>query len=222
MASVTYIPDSFKEGFELLSSIDSSIFGDIVSGLSLTQWKPSIPKLADTISSVKSLQYEQVKQILYSAGSLLVFVDKEVAIDQLVSDVVGVVERDEVIEDFQHKKESFRERLNTLLASEPLYFAAKSQGLRSAQNYVLVSSRIISDLRPIFSKNVEESPKAAIVIHKLHIHFSAGMEDEHKDIYLALDSDDLTALKEQIERAEKKQKSLISVLQRAQIKDLEA
>ena len=73
----------------------------------------------------------------------------------------------------------------------------------------MISSKVISDIRPIFGFNVNEKPKAAVIVHQLHLHYHQGDEKEmHKDIYMALDNDDLQNLKETIERAQLKTKIL--------------
>jgi hypothetical protein len=65
------------------------------------------------------------------------------------------------------------------------------------------SSRILSDIRPVFT-NTPESVSAAIVVHNLQIGFHDGASGDHKEIYITLDDDDLLEIKETVERAQKK------------------
>ena len=56
----------------------------------------------------------------------------------------------------------------------------------------------------------------------MHIHFRHGDEgDNHKDIFFTLDNDDLDELKSIIERAEKKNQTLIKMLESNGITNLD-
>lgn len=59
-----------------------------------------------------------------------------------------------------------------------------------------------------------------MIIHNLHIHYKSDDEGDHKDIYLALDSDDIQSLKILLERAENKEKFLKEGLTKAGLTDL--
>jgi hypothetical protein len=97
--------------------------------------------------------------------------------------------------------------LAELLAVKPLQQIAKALDLRNAYERILVDSRIVSDIRPVFGDddvNAGEGVEAAMVNHTLQLRFSVG-EDEPKDFHLALDLDDLRKLRKQIDRALEKQ-----------------
>ncbi len=72
----------------------------------------------------------------------------------------------------------------------------------------------------MFDISLQDTPKGAMIIHNLHIHYQADEEGDHKDMFIALDSEDLKNLKEAIERADKKQISLQAVLKKADITNL--
>jgi len=222
MAILNNIPEGQYEGFENLLLIEESTFKDIMDGLSLVQFVSSPIKLAETVSKIKSLpEQDDIQSIFYSVGGLIFFLEKNFNVEQIVEDVCSIIEREDIIEDFtEGQKLILSNRLNLLLKSEQLYYAAKSIGLKAEYNNVFIQSRIVTDIRPIFSLNIDETPKAGMVIHNLHIHYR-GEEIMHKDIYFALDSDDIAALKELILRAEKKEISLKGIFEKSKTVNLE-
>ena len=93
--------------------------------------------------------------------------------------------------------------------------------LKGESNNVFLSSRIITDIRPIFSLNINETPKAGVVIHNLHIHFSSSDEGAHRDVYFALDSADILALEGLIKRAKDREASLKMIFDKSKVKNLD-
>jgi hypothetical protein len=84
---------------------------------------------------------------------------------------------------------------------------------------IFYSARILTDIRPIFNEagNLIE---AAVIVHNLKIHF--GENGDETDFYVALDTSDIQALREVLDRADEKAKQLQSLLQRSQISYLDA
>jgi hypothetical protein len=75
-------------------------------------------------------------------------------------------------------------------------------------------ARILTDVRTAFSDDMSELPRGMTILHCLQI----GYHDDtgsHKEFYVTLENDDLTDLKEVIERAEKKKKILEELLAKA-------
>ncbi len=79
-------------------------------------------------------------------------------------------------------------------------------------------TRILTDLRPIFSEDTEQKPSAAVIIHMLKLAYHEG--ETTKDIFVALDSQDIQSLREQLDRAERKARGLLSVFDLAGIQNL--
>ena len=85
---------------------------------------------------------------------------------------------------------------------------------------VFVSVRIATDLRPVYDNQTNETPKAGMISHILHLHYQRGEESDHRDLYVALDSENLKYLKRMIERAEKKAESLRPIFKQSGIIEL--
>lgn len=78
-------------------------------------------------------------------------------------------------------------------------------------------ARILTDVRAAFSDDASEPPRGMTLLHTLQIgyHDDTGL---HKEFYVTLESDDLKELKEAIERAERKKKTLEELLAKADCK----
>jgi hypothetical protein len=93
--------------------------------------------------------------------------------------------------------------LGDLLTSAPMQRAAKALDLRNAYERILLTSRVVSDIRPIFDDETADSFEAAVVNHTLQLKYSDGARDH--ELHIAVDVDDLKRLREQIDRALKKE-----------------
>ena len=110
------------------------------------------------------------------------------------------------------EKESFTEKLATLLRSEIFVGAAKVADLQTESERIFCHARILTDLRPVFGTEVEKGPRAVMVTHNLKIAFHlSGRKGDH-DFYVMLDSSDLAELKRVISRAEAKAKTLRAII----------
>lgn len=85
-------------------------------------------------------------------------------------------------------------------------------------NFILC--RVISDIRPVFDIEIDESPKAGIILHSLNIHYQSNEEPLHKNITLTLNSDSIKLLKEALTRAENKENSLKRILEMSEMRNL--
>lgn len=237
MPSIVSIPDEYTEGFRDIFLLDDDEFDAIINGLTGTSLTSSIKKLSLAASSAKPSMRETVLNIFLSVGSLTSFIEKGVSIEEISHDVC-IVLSDELLLEFENKddknffderlkgifeepgKLKLIERLSILLRTERLYYAAKANDLMFEYPNVFINAKVITDIRPIFNIKIEEAPIAGLVIHNLHIHYRGDRETEHKDIYIALDSDDLKSIKDAIIRAEKKEKSLDSVFRNSAMEHL--
>jgi hypothetical protein len=76
-------------------------------------------------------------------------------------------------------------------------------------------ARIFTDIRPVFKENPSDPPAGAVIVHTIALDYVEG--HARKDFYLALDSADLKAMKEVIDRAFLKEACLLQILSKAEI-----
>lgn len=92
--------------------------------------------------------------------------------------------------------------------------AAKAGYVLTQHERIFVGARILTDIRPIFHSNVSEKPGAATIIHMLRV-TERDNHGKYTDKYFALDSNDIKSLKELLDRAEKKEETLRSLMKSA-------
>jgi len=100
-----------------------------------------------------------------------------------------------------------------------LQITMKAMGVVVDQDHVFYHARILTDIRPVFNDN-GDSVDAAVIVHTLRIHY--GENGDHKDFYVALDTSDMQALRETVDRADAKAKCLEGLLKTSGVSYLDA
>jgi hypothetical protein len=218
MPLINNIPERYESGFNELAIITEEQFSKIRNGISAASITYSLEKLALQLESIEGLEGVDIEDILYSVSSIVPYLEKEEMIDEIVKDIVTISTNNEEI--FIEDEAEFSERLTFLLKDTHIYYASKATDLISNYSNLFILSRIITDIRPVFSLNIEESPSSGVIIHTLNIHYQSNEEPYHKDISITLNKEDLITLKESIIRAEKKQESLQGIFDKASIQNL--
>jgi len=216
MPLIDFIPPRFEEGFRKLSSLTNEEFNSLKEGLSYTALSSSLMELAQNVASFKSLNPIDISEIFVSVGSLIPYISKEDMRSEVSDDIANIGSQQKIIKG----KKAFKERLLLLLSNTQIYYASKTKELATEYGNVYINSRIVSDIRPVFGMDLDEAPKGGIIIHNLHIHYKADEEGDHKDIFLALDSQDIQYLKTIIMRAEKKENALKLILEKSGLTNL--
>ena len=146
-------------------------------------------------------------------GALLVSLNASRAhgdtpVPKFVNEVLRSIERATPPIDLSGDKRSrAKDRITKLLALEPLSAATKAIHLQHDFERLLTHSRILTDARPVYGQDPSGKPLAMIITHTLKLTYSKG-DDSTTDLYLALDSEDIADLKQVLNRAETKAKSL--------------
>ena len=107
--------------------------------------------------------------------------------------------------------DSLRENLITALEmDEPLGTTAKAIDVALSHERIMGDTKILTDIRPLFQSDPSQKPTAATIVHTLSVKFY-----EHgtpKEMYFALDSQDVQHLISTLERASTKEATLRAVL----------
>jgi hypothetical protein len=108
------------------------------------------------------------------------------------------------------------------LSHEPtIGTAAKAGPVQTDHDRIFCEARVLTDLRPIYHFDISERPSAAVVIHMLKITHRDHYGKKY-DSFFALDSNDLTTMKQVIERASKKEETLRDVMKDTGVTVLDA
>ena len=210
------IPKEFKNGYKLLFTLSDNDFTAVMDAIGRTSFTSSPFSLAAKIVGETEVSTGELEEILMSAGSLCRFLERDHSVTEIVDELLKLLVAGEVVP-FQNDedKSKFSERLTALLNSQQLFVAAKAVELITESGNVHIQSRLITDMRPVFNLKIEDAPRAGVIMHTLHIHYRSDMEGDHRDMFFSLDSKDILALKKLLDRAEKKETNLKSVLEQA-------
>jgi len=116
------------------------------------------------------------------------------------------------------RTERLRSRLFALLEAPPLILAAKASTLQREHTNILMSTRVITDIRPVFLDE-PDSAQGAMIVHVLKL--SYFHDSEPMEMFIALDYDDLNELERTITRAKAKSKTIRDIIAKADLTDLE-
>jgi phytoene dehydrogenase-like protein len=112
---------------------------------------------------------------------------------------------------------AFEDRLAKLLAITPLGITSKARILKSEYERKFCTARILTDARPVYTESPSSPPSAVMIMHSLRVTFHDDT-GAMRETYIAMDDDDLETMRELVDRAEEKSKSLRSVFENAKIK----
>jgi hypothetical protein len=189
--------------------------------------KPTLTRgeFVENISrKTKSLQPAMVVEILRVVFILYGIKQRaEVSAQQFAEDISEscVESGSDKIQFPKEKERELSDRLKQLLSFEKIVgVTAKAFDVMTEHKYTFCSARILSDIRPVFT-DTPGSASAAVIIHNLQIGFHESGIKEHKEFYVALDTNDILVLKEVIERAEKKTDALKSIIKTSKLPYLE-
>jgi hypothetical protein len=215
------IPDRHRLGMKVFLSLSDPAFSEILGVLKRAPSLSSSKELAAwVVPEVKMTPPDDVKNLVNMLTSLYrVKVRANVSAEQLAEDAyIGLgADREYTLPADQGVQ--FKARLATIIKIESLsVVATKAQELRAEFERTFCEARIFTDLRPVFGGNVEDTPTAMIIVHTLKLGYHDTDSAEHKEMFIAVDSDDIAKLTEQLVRAAKKEKTLKARLEAAGIK----
>ena len=202
---ITSVPERYVDGFISLFELSNEDFQKLNKSINKAPICNGIGPLAKSISKSSKIEQKKIEEILSSVNSLF-FLKEQGEIKNVVESLA-----DAILQSIEKKKtkssiDNFKNRLIKLLDIEQLYFLSKTYELYSEHHNLFLSSKILTDIRPIFTDaNLE--PKATLITNVLHIHYGQS-DGKHEDIYIALDDKDIQNLKTMVERAEQKNKTL--------------
>lgn len=219
------IPERYQAGVSMIRRLNDANVRDIRAALDdiLTGGTPeedlaSNKKLGEiataATASITHANVPDLKKVgealvaLYTVKSM-----RDVPIEEFadrVSDAMESLDQEELRLP-RAEREQFKQKLVTLLSADVFGLISKVIDLRTDDERVFCHARILTDLRPVFGSRIEDGPKGMVVVHLLKIGYHAGSE-EHHEFFVSLDMNDLQTLRNLINRAEAKAKSLKSAV----------
>ncbi len=118
-------------------------------------------------------------------------------------------------------REKFKARLSALVSETDIQLTtSKIKELRGETERHMCGARIITDIRPAFFHDATKPPKAMTIMHTLQIQYHDDSA-KHHEFYVSVNENDLGILKEAIDRALSKEKTLKEMFGGAQFQIFE-
>lgn len=141
--------------------------------------------------------FESIASVIYSMLHLAF--SEKLELDEIIADAVAVYEseREGLSEE---KKELLIENLRSLAGTNKVAkFTVKALSLQIENERRFSSAKILSDVRIVFDDDLNNENPNAIINHILRLRYIE--DDERKNMFIALDTDDLSDLRDVINRA---------------------
>lgn len=211
------IPARHIAGMEILFSMPDDAMEELVAMLSGPFSSLHIKPIASAVAArVKSIERPDVNKLVSAIISLYTvrtYSDvRTSSTDEFVEEICGAMNRSGskrlAITDDNRKR--VEERLKKILSLDAFNIASKAMTLRFEHQRVFCAARILTDARPVYGSSPDNPPSGVVISHMLKIDYHEE-SSAVKEIYFALDADDIRELRELLDRAESKARSLKSL-----------
>jgi hypothetical protein len=207
------IPKSQRDGFKQFIGLPDDKWKSLLGALESAGPTISARALAKNVSPEVDLGADQLRQVILVAGSLYVTRDQRgTNVEEFADAVVEEAVHEGMVDSGDSGSISkLRERVSQLLSLDhSLGVSAKATQLLFSHKNPLLTVRIFTDIRPVFTGDENPIPRAAVVVHTLELVTNTdGRQLSH---YIALDSTDLLTLKRVVDRAIHKEVSLKAIM----------
>ena len=211
------IPKSHHAGLARIIAMENAAADELFTALDKATPTLMARDFAEQLAkTVTRLPSSEIRQLL---GVVLGMYQARGASDMspldFAEEICKVIEesKSDVLKIPAERREDVRQRLAKLLGYEnSLGVTSKALDVMTEHERILCGARIVTDIRPVFGRPTDK-PTAAVIVHNLKI--SYHQDDEHREFYVALDTEDVVRLRTLLERAEMKAQSLEALLQRA-------
>lgn len=205
------IPEHQLEAFGRLLRLSSSEWDAVINALQKAT--PAIPMddFSENVASHLGVLAGRAKDVVLVLASMLSLRDNFPAPVEKLLDELRNAARSKELKFSEDEWNCFATHLRKFFAAETaLETVAKAQNVTYEEQRILIDSRIITDLRPVFRQQIGSKPEAFIVTHALRIAYHEN--EQTKEMYFALDKEDLKKLHDVVARAIQKEATLKNVV----------
>jgi len=212
MSTRLKIPSDQKPQFKKILELTDEQTKDLYAALETTPPAADFRVFLDDLSSrIRSLEEDEVYRIVAVLFAIYRFRDSaENRSDDVPDELARAYATSEDISEADQLK--LASRLTQFLNHKSsLGLSAKATEILLQNSCSFTKARIITDVRPIFSGQEPSSPGGAVIIHMLKIEFLESSQP--KEFFVALSTQDIKELKDVLERAGAKERSINALLQ---------
>lgn len=211
------IPESQRGAFLAIANVNSNQLEAILSVLRELRPSTQLSSSAQILAKKAEIEEGQAARILVTTSSLFTLQERlELSPDDLRQELLDAIRADGDLSAIkEHGHNNINRFLKEVLAlGGTLGVASKVWTVAQDSERLYCLSRVLTDLRPVFKPNSEEAA-VFVAIHNLKIAYHEN--NELKEFFVAMSADDLRELLKVLQRAERKQENLKSILENADL-----
>lgn len=216
MARPLNIPRRYQDGLVLIRDCNEEAFAELFAALQDIPLTTNEDRVSSFVSGkVTTIPEDHIDLMipalfsLYSLRNVTGYDVEEVGEGVVLGVEAGLSESAD-----SPKREDFKARLLSLLDIEVLDTVVRAGNLLFENEHSLQQVRIISNVRPVFDPDEPGNlPRGAIVVHELKLSYYS--DNELKDFFVSFDNSDIDSLRNHIDRAADKAKSLKLMLDKS-------
>jgi hypothetical protein len=217
--AILRIPKESEKGLKKLAALDDESVRELAS--TLREMSPVLSpselssKVASEVDTIPRRDIDDIVGVLLPLH--LLRERREVSTPEIAEDVCQTMDQsdDNELRLSGNDRERFKSHLIELLDVESVHLGAKALEMLFENQRSFLGARIVTEVRPIFGRNPEDTPPGALIVHMLKITYRE--EGHDKEFFVALDTTDVGALRNVLDRADKKTEGLKAYLERTRV-----
>lgn len=141
---------------------------------------------------------------------------ENLSVEQLSADVAQSLRSEDESGTPDSDWENLESRLSRLLGTTGLWTSSRAGDIQHEFERIFSTARVLTDIRPLFAKDSTAAVAGALIVHQLKI--TVFRDGNYEDMYVSMDDADIIVLRQVLERAEAKGKTLASLMANASIR----
>ncbi len=215
----TGLPESLARGLRDIATLPQSSFEQFIAFLRaipaeikqhrvFSGSERKIPGIGEGEESIKGAAFS----LLLSRAS------GHTPVDQFVTELIETLSSSPGFEE-EETRRLLSGRAAEILSIQSLDLVSRAHDVLTEHACVYSTSRILSDIRPVFGNDVTVQPLGAVLVHMLSmVYVNAGRRE---NVVIALDEKDVDELLSVLDRAKKKAKTLKETLLKTDVPYIE-
>jgi len=218
------IPQRHQSGMAKLLALDQNSLEELLTALDNMPSTFNIDRLKIQLSSfIETIPQDDLEGIIDTIVVLHILqLDTELSLGEFAEQICRAmnVSNNDKLKLNGPSYGQFKGTLIKLLSGKLLSISTKAKSIIFEHDHVFGRTRVITDIRSIFGDDIGNQPVASVIVHMLKIHYI--QDQQHKDLFLALDTADIKVLINLLQQAQEKAESLKTVLKSAHIPYIDA
>ncbi|UYP43922.1 hypothetical protein NEF87_000207 [Candidatus Lokiarchaeum ossiferum] len=197
------IPKTFKKNIQDLLSISESNRKKFLEQIQMASPTLEIQELIDCSES--ELQYPS-QMLMFLSMIYRIFKESKTNLGDFRISLEDAINELGISKEHEKYSDIINFFMESIQLDNTLGISSKANATMIDHSQIIRKTRILTDIRPLFQDNFDESVKTGVIYHMLKL--TTRQNKIEKNQYIAFDFEDLVNLKNTIDRALRKEKNI--------------